>query len=142
MDLVGERLLLLHEKDCLNPCMHAGDHSIKLSISYALSQSTKLCVYEERVLDIVQSTKDLPESLAETGVAPRSPRIAWHCQSGSMTAELSSSVAMSTGAAAVSMQWLALRMLLFSDKCLPACREGQHVAKGNCPADRKGALYC
>ena len=46
---------------------HAGDHSIKLSISYALSQSTKLCVYEERVLDIVQSTKDLPESLAETG---------------------------------------------------------------------------
>ena len=50
--------------------VHAGDHSIKLSISYALSQSTKLCVYEERVLDIVQSTKDLPESLAETGVAP------------------------------------------------------------------------
>ncbi len=48
---------------------HAGDHSIKLSISYALSQSTKLCVYEERVLEIVQSTKDLPESLAETGAA-------------------------------------------------------------------------
>lgn len=47
----------------------AGDHSIKLSISYALSQSTKLCVYEERVLEIVQSTKDLPESLAETGGA-------------------------------------------------------------------------
>ncbi len=53
--------------------MHAGDHSIKLSISYALSQSTKLCVYEERVLEIVQSTKDLPESLAETGVAPSLP---------------------------------------------------------------------
>jgi len=48
---------------------YAGDHSIKLSISYALSQSTKLCVYEERVLEIVQSTKDLPESLAETGAA-------------------------------------------------------------------------
>ena len=48
----------------------AGDHSIKLSISYALSQSTKLCVYEERVLEIVQSTEDLPESLAETGACP------------------------------------------------------------------------
>jgi uncharacterized Rmd1/YagE family protein len=45
----------------------AGDHSIKLSISYALSQSTKLCVFEERVLEIVASTKDLPESLASTG---------------------------------------------------------------------------
>lgn len=44
-----------------------GDHSIKLSISYALSQSTKLCVFEERVLEIVASTKDLPESLASTG---------------------------------------------------------------------------
>lgn len=45
-----------------------GDHSIKLSISYALSQSTKLCVFEERVLEIVASTKDLPESLASTGI--------------------------------------------------------------------------
>ena len=46
----------------------AGDHKIKLSISHALSQSTKLCVFEERVLEIVASTKDLPESLATTGV--------------------------------------------------------------------------
>ena len=122
MDLVRERLLFLHGTDGLNPCMHAGDHSIKLSISYALSQSTKLCVYEERVLEIVQSTKDLPESLAETGVAPMSPLLAWHCQSGSMTADLSSSVATSTGAAAVSMRCLALRMSPFSDKRFPACR--------------------
>ena len=49
-------------------CVHsAGDHKIKLSISHALSQSTKLCVFEERVLEIVASTKDLPESLATTG---------------------------------------------------------------------------
>ena len=40
---------------------------IKLSISHALSQSTKLCVFEERVLEIVQTTKDLPENLANTG---------------------------------------------------------------------------
>ena len=45
----------------------AADHLIKLSISHALSQSTKLCVFEERVLEIVASTKDLPEILASTG---------------------------------------------------------------------------
>lgn len=45
----------------------AGDHLIKLSISHALSQSTKLCVFEERVIEIVASTKDLPEILASTG---------------------------------------------------------------------------
>jgi uncharacterized Rmd1/YagE family protein len=45
----------------------AHDHLIKLSISHALSQSTKLCVFEERVMEIVQSTKDLPELLASTG---------------------------------------------------------------------------
>ena len=49
--------------------LRAGDPSIKLSISHALSQSTKLCVFEERVLEIVASTKDLPESLASTGGA-------------------------------------------------------------------------
>lgn len=45
----------------------AHDHLIKLSISHALSQSTKLCVFEERVLEIVQSTRDLPEHLASAG---------------------------------------------------------------------------
>ncbi|KAK9796644.1 hypothetical protein WJX73_007435 [Symbiochloris irregularis] len=45
----------------------SSDHLIKLSISHALSQSTKLCVFEERVLEIVASTKDLPEILASTG---------------------------------------------------------------------------
>ena len=45
----------------------AGDYRVKLSISHALSQSTKLCVFEERVLEIVQTTKDLPEALATSG---------------------------------------------------------------------------
>lgn len=45
----------------------ASDHLIKLSISHALSQSTKLCVFEERVIEIVSSTKDLPGTLAATG---------------------------------------------------------------------------
>lgn len=45
----------------------ASDHKIKLAISYALSQSTKLSVYEKRVMDMVLETKNLPEALAETG---------------------------------------------------------------------------
>lgn len=45
----------------------SGDYRVKLSISHALSQSTKLCVFEERVLEIVQTTKDLPEALATSG---------------------------------------------------------------------------
>lgn len=45
----------------------ASDHLIKLSISHALAQSTKLSVYEQRVMEIVESTKDLPEILATTG---------------------------------------------------------------------------
>lgn len=48
----------------------ANDHLIKLSISHALSQSTKLCVFEERVIEIVSSTKDLPGTLAATGKVP------------------------------------------------------------------------
>ena len=46
----------------------SNDHLIKLSISHALSQSTKLCVFEERVIMIVMNTKDLPGTLAATGV--------------------------------------------------------------------------
>lgn len=45
----------------------AGDYKMKLSIAYALSQSTKLSVYEERILEIVKNTKDIPEELAENG---------------------------------------------------------------------------
>jgi uncharacterized Rmd1/YagE family protein len=45
----------------------AGDHLLKLSISHALAQSTKLSVYESRVMAIVEETKDLPEALATVG---------------------------------------------------------------------------
>ena len=57
----------------------AGDYRVKLSISHALSQSTKLCVFEERVLEIVQTTKDLPEALANTGKPQPRYRARWHC---------------------------------------------------------------
>ncbi len=55
----------------------SNDHLIKLSISHALSQSTKLCVFEERVIMIVMNTKDLPGTLAATGtkVAPNCLRV-------------------------------------------------------------------
>lgn len=42
-------------------------HPHQLSICFALSQSTKLLVYEERVLSIVQSTRSLPLTLAQSG---------------------------------------------------------------------------
>jgi uncharacterized Rmd1/YagE family protein len=49
------------------PRRTAADHRTKLAISYALAQSTKLSIYEQRVVDIVSETKHLPEDLAVTG---------------------------------------------------------------------------
>eukprot|EP00878_Enallax_costatus_P023830 GHUV01025382.1.p1 GENE.GHUV01025382.1~~GHUV01025382.1.p1 ORF type:complete len:414 (+),score=120.11 GHUV01025382.1:206-1447(+) len=46
---------------------HANDHQVKLAICHALAQSTKLCVYEERVLELVFETKHLPQALAIHG---------------------------------------------------------------------------
>lgn len=43
------------------------NHMIKIAISHALAQSTKLVHFEARVLDIISNTKDLPEHLANTG---------------------------------------------------------------------------
>lgn len=40
---------------------HAHDHQTKLAICHALAQSTKLCVYEERVVELVLETKHLPQ---------------------------------------------------------------------------------
>jgi len=45
----------------------AGDSSVMLSIAHAMAQSTKLCVYEERVASLAAETKHLPEELAESG---------------------------------------------------------------------------
>ena len=43
------------------------NHMIKIAISHALAQSTKLVHFEARVLDIIEQTKNLPEHLANTG---------------------------------------------------------------------------
>lgn len=45
----------------------AGDHQVQLAISHALAQSTKLGIYEERLSDIVDATRHLPEGLARDG---------------------------------------------------------------------------
>ncbi|KAF6251755.1 hypothetical protein COO60DRAFT_1557589 [Scenedesmus sp. NREL 46B-D3] len=46
---------------------HSHDHQTKLAICHALAQSTKLCVYEERVVELVLDTKHLPQALALHG---------------------------------------------------------------------------
>lgn len=43
------------------------DHHCKLAISHALSQSTKLCVFEERIEQTIESSKHIPGDLALTG---------------------------------------------------------------------------
>lgn len=45
----------------------AADPTVKLAICHALAQSTKLCVYEERVVDLVLRTKHLPQQMADHG---------------------------------------------------------------------------
>jgi len=52
------------------PARAVGDATTKLAISHALAQSTKLCLYEERVLEVVEATRDLPEAMAATGRVP------------------------------------------------------------------------
>lgn len=43
------------------------DGLTKLAISYALAQSVKLSVFEEKIDKIIESTKNLPEDLAKEG---------------------------------------------------------------------------
>ncbi|KAL4859376.1 Sporulation protein RMD1 [Chlorella vulgaris] len=50
----------------LSPTM-IDPHLIKLSISFALAQSTKLSVLEERALSIAEITRKLPKALASEG---------------------------------------------------------------------------
>ncbi|KAG2443260.1 hypothetical protein HYH02_009333 [Chlamydomonas schloesseri] len=45
----------------------ASDHQVRLAISHALAQSTKLSVYEERVVALVEESKHLPQDLAAHG---------------------------------------------------------------------------
>lgn len=53
---------------------HAQDMEVKLSVSFALAQSTKLSVYEEEMRRMVKRLSHLPEGLAERGEVPISER--------------------------------------------------------------------
>jgi hypothetical protein len=64
---IANDLVSLHRKA-------AKDRRTKLAISYALSQSTKLSMYEKRVINMVLETKHLPEQLAATGEVRRRQR--------------------------------------------------------------------
>lgn len=43
------------------------DHMVKLTISHAIAQSTKLCFFEERMSETMLNAQDVPKRLALTG---------------------------------------------------------------------------
>lgn len=47
--------------------LRSGDHMIKLAISHGISQSTKLCFFEEVMARQMADAKDIPRRLAVTG---------------------------------------------------------------------------
>jgi Uncharacterized conserved protein len=47
--------------------LRSGDHLIKLTMSHAIAQLTKLCLFESRIVNILQLISKLPKKLALTG---------------------------------------------------------------------------
>lgn len=47
--------------------LRSGDHLIKLTMSYAIAQLTKLCLFESRMVNSLQLISKLPKKLALTG---------------------------------------------------------------------------
>jgi len=47
--------------------LRSGDHMIKLAMSHAIAQSTKLSFFEERMNDTMGNAKEVPKRLALTG---------------------------------------------------------------------------
>jgi uncharacterized Rmd1/YagE family protein len=56
------------------PLSFCNDSGIKVSISHALAQSAKLNLYEARMGELVNLTKDMPDHLARTGKVRSSGR--------------------------------------------------------------------
>ncbi|KAG1665102.1 hypothetical protein FOA52_007793 [Chlamydomonas sp. UWO 241] len=52
----------------------AMDHQLRLAISHALAQSVKLSLYEERVLSLVEETREFPHQLAKRGRVAIGPK--------------------------------------------------------------------
>lgn len=51
---------------------------VKIGISYALAQSTKLSIFEERMTTLTDQAVELPKMLAATGVYARAARAVSH----------------------------------------------------------------
>lgn len=47
--------------------LRSADHLIKLTMSHAIAQSTKLCLFESRMVNVLQLIAKLPKKLALTG---------------------------------------------------------------------------
>lgn len=47
--------------------LRSGDHLIKLTMSHAIAQLTKLCLFESRMINVLQLISKLPKKLALTG---------------------------------------------------------------------------
>ena len=47
--------------------LKSGNHMTKLTISHAISQSTKLTLYEWQMEDTIERTKPIPKMLAKNG---------------------------------------------------------------------------
>lgn len=52
--------------------LRSGNHMIKLTVSHAIAQSTKLSVYESNMESTMSATQSIPVSLALTGTLPLS----------------------------------------------------------------------
>ncbi|GLC38116.1 sporulation protein rmd1 [Pleodorina starrii] len=52
----------------------AADHQVKMAISHALAQSSKLAVYEERMVGLIEEVRHVPREMAERGAISLSRR--------------------------------------------------------------------
>lgn len=73
-DIETEEFHFEYNKDVLTPRIYndmitlkSGDHSIKLTMSHAIAQSTKLSLFESKMSNILNSISRLPKVLALTG---------------------------------------------------------------------------
>ncbi|MEW5307338.1 MAG: hypothetical protein WDW36_009743 [Sanguina aurantia] len=57
----------IHNDTISIPLRQATDHRTKMAISHALAQSSKLSVYEKRILSLVEEVRHMPQSMAKYG---------------------------------------------------------------------------
>eukprot|EP00798_Chlamydomonas_sp_ICE-L_P017566 gene17566-23889_t len=67
MEVPIMEVLILEGSIMEDATLRAKDHLVKLAITHALAQSSKLSVYENRIGELVEDVRYLPEALAEHG---------------------------------------------------------------------------